>query len=118
MKGSELTKGVDYTLVIKTDNQGKQTFELSFVNQITKAYILEYQSLIRANDHETVTNRISLSGTNVTTITKETTKEIVVGVSDGSGTGGGVRGSLTVKKIDSANNTLMLSGATFELYRK
>lgn len=117
-KGSELTKGVDYTLVIKTDNQGKQTFELSFVKQISTAYILEYQSLIRANDHETITNRIGLSGTNETTITRETTKEIVVGVSDGSGTGSGVRGSLTVKKIDSANNTLMLSGATFELYRK
>ncbi|KQX57752.1 hypothetical protein ASD40_32345 [Paenibacillus sp. Root444D2] len=118
MKGSELTKDVVYTLVIKTDTQGKQTFELSFVNPITTAYILEYQSLIRASDHETVTNRITLSGTNVTTIMKETTKEIVVGVSDGSGTGSGVRGSLTVNKIDSANNTLMLSGAIFELYRK
>lgn len=118
MKGTELTKGVEYTLVIKTDNQGKQTFELSFVKQITSAYILEYQSLIMANDHETVTNRIALSGTNVTFIERETTKEIVVGVSDGSGTGSGVRGSLTVKKIDSANNTLLLDGATFELKRK
>ncbi|NOU76559.1 LPXTG cell wall anchor domain-containing protein [Paenibacillus sp. LMG 31458] len=117
-KGTELTKGVDYKLVINTDNQGKQTFELSFVKQISTAYILEYQSLIMANDHETITNRIGLSGTNETTITRETTKEIVVGVSDGSGTGSGVRGSLTVKKIDSANNTLLLDGATFELKRK
>ncbi|NOU87550.1 LPXTG cell wall anchor domain-containing protein [Paenibacillus sp. LMG 31460] len=117
-KGTELTKGVDYKLVINTDNQGMQTFELSFVKQISTAYILEYQSLIMANDHETVSNKISLSGTNVTTITEETTKVIQVGVSDGSGTGSGVRGSLTVKKIDSTNNTLLLRGAIFELKRK
>lgn len=117
-KGTELTKGVDYKLVINTDNQGKQTFELSFVKQISTAYILEYQSLIMANDHETITNRIGLSGTNETTIMRETTKEIVVGVSDGSGTGSGVRGSLTVMKIDSTNNTLLLRGAIFELKRK
>lgn len=117
-KGSELTKGTDYNLVINTSNDGKQTFELSFVNQISSPYILEYQSLIKASDHETVSNKVSLSGSNVTSVVKETTKDIVVGVSGGSGTGGGVRASLTVKKIDSTNNTLLLSGAIFELYRK
>ncbi|NRF94714.1 collagen binding domain-containing protein [Paenibacillus frigoriresistens] len=117
-KGTELTKGTDYTVVIRTDNNGKQTFELRFVKQITSAYILEYQSLIVANDHDIVSNKVSLSGNNVTTGTLESVKNILVGVSSGSGTGSGVRGSLTVKKVDSANNALLLNGATFELYRK
>ncbi|MDQ0918681.1 collagen binding domain-containing protein [Paenibacillus sp. V4I5] len=117
-KGAELTKGTDYTLVIRTDNIGKQSFELKFVNPIAAAYILEYQSVIAANDQETVSNKVSFSGKNSTTVTKETVKDILVGVSSGSGTGSGDRGSLTIKKVDLANNTLLLSGATFELYRK
>ncbi|GFZ99581.1 hypothetical protein GCM10008018_52270 [Paenibacillus marchantiophytorum] len=117
-KGSELEKGKDYTVVFKTNNDGKPIFELSFAETISTAYILEYQSLIAANDHDTISNYVTLSGNNVSTVIKETTKDIIVGVSGGSGTGGGVRGSLTVKKLDSANNSLLLSGATFELYRK
>lgn len=118
-KGAELTKGVDYTLAIEdTDAKGKQTFRLKFTNPISSAYILEYQSLIAANDKDTVSNKVTLSGNNVTTVTKETVQDIIVGVSSGSGTGSGVRGSLSVKKVDASNNTVLLSGATFDLYRK
>ncbi|WP_161407608.1 LPXTG cell wall anchor domain-containing protein [Paenibacillus silvestris] len=117
-KGVELTKEVDYTLVVNTDTSGKQTFRLQFVNPINSAYILEYQSLIVANDKDTVSNKVSLSGKNVTTITTETEQNVIVGVSSGSGTGSGVRGSLTVKKVDASNNTVLLKGATFDLYRK
>lgn len=116
-KGAELTKGTDYTLNIDTDDKGKQTLRLKFVNPIHSAYILEYQSLIVANDKDTVSNKVSLSGNNVTTITRETVQDIIVGVSSGSGTGGGVRGSLSVKKVDVSNTTTTLSGAVFELYR-
>ncbi|MFC0212739.1 collagen binding domain-containing protein [Paenibacillus chartarius] len=117
-KGTELMKGTDYTLAFTTDDDGKQSFELRFTNEISSAYILEYQSLIVANDKDTVSNQVSFSGNNVTTVTKSTSEDIVVGVSSGSGTGSGIRGSLTVKKTDSASSSLMLSGATFELYRK
>ncbi|TXK77835.1 collagen binding domain-containing protein [Paenibacillus sp. N3.4] len=117
-KKSELNKNTDYTLVINTDIDGKQSFVLSFLNEIHTAYILEYQSLIVANDKDTVSNKVSFSGNNVTSVTKDTTESIVVGVSSGSGTGSGVRGSLTVKKVDSVNAALLLSGATFDLYRK
>ncbi|NEW07736.1 LPXTG cell wall anchor domain-containing protein [Paenibacillus sp. SYP-B3998] len=117
-KGSELIKGTDFTLEIKTDDNGKQTFELNFLKEIDTAYILEYQSLIVANNGDTVSNKVSFSGSNVTTVTKDTVEDVIVGVSSGSGTGSGVRGSLTVKKVDSADSALLLSGATFELYRK
>ncbi|WP_274648560.1 LPXTG cell wall anchor domain-containing protein [Paenibacillus humicola] len=117
-KGVELTKDTDYTLDIQTDNSGKQSFELSFLHPITSAYILEYQSMITAKNYDTVSNTASLSGNNVTTVTKETTTDVVVGVSSGSGTGSGERGSLTIKKVDADDDTVLLSGATFELYKK
>ncbi|KQX47180.1 collagen binding domain-containing protein [Paenibacillus sp. Root444D2] len=117
-KGAELTKGTDYTVAIITDDDGKQTFELNFLHEISTAYVLEYQSLIVAGDKETVSNKVSFSGNNVTSVTKDTTKSIVVGVSSGSGTGSGIRGSLTVKKVDSADSGIRLNGATFDLYRK
>jgi uncharacterized surface anchored protein len=117
-KDIELIKGVGYTVDIQTDATGNQTFRLKFKSLISTAFVLEYQSVIAARDQESVTNAVSFSGNNVTTITKETVKDIVVGVSTGSGTGNGVRGSLEVKKVDASNRELPLSGAIYELYRK
>ncbi|GFZ99597.1 hypothetical protein GCM10008018_52300 [Paenibacillus marchantiophytorum] len=117
-KTTELLKGTDYNVVILTDNDGKQKFELTFTHQISKPYILEYQSLIVANDNDTVSNQVSFTGSNDTTVSKSTSKNVIVAVSSGSGTGSGVRGSLAVKKVDSGNHALLLNGATFELYRK
>ncbi|BCG59980.1 hypothetical protein PUR_34050 [Paenibacillus sp. URB8-2] len=115
--GPELVKGTDYTLDVTTTNDGKQTFVLSFKNPIGSAYILEYQSLIAARSGETVTNAVTLSGNNVVEVTKETSTEIIVGVSSGSGTGNGTRSLLTVKKLDDSDNLKLLAGATFDLYR-
>ncbi|WP_258959001.1 SpaA isopeptide-forming pilin-related protein [Paenibacillus tyrfis] len=117
-KGTELVKDVDYSLEIKTDDDGKQSFELSFLKKLSTAAILEYQSLIVAKDQDKVSNKIAFTGNNETTVTKDTSTSIVVGVSSGSGTIGGVRGSLTVVKVDAADNKTRLGGATFELYRK
>lgn len=118
IKGAELTKDRDYTVTFQTYGDGKMTFELRFANEIRSAYILEYQSLIAANDKDTVSNKVSFSGNNEITVTKETVQDIVVGVSSGSGTGSGVRGALSVKKVDATDRNLQLGGATFELYRK
>ncbi|SEO27176.1 Collagen binding domain-containing protein [Paenibacillus sophorae] len=113
----ELVKGTDYTLDITTTNEGKQTFVLSFVKDIKSAYILEYQSLIAARSGETVTNGVTLSGNNVVEVTKETSTEIIVGVSSGFGTGSGSRSMLTIKKLDDNDHMKLLIGATFDLYR-
>jgi len=117
-KGAELIKGTDYTLQINTDDDGKQSFVLSFLKQLSTAAILEYQSLIVARDQDTISNKVEFSGNNTITVTKDNTKSIVVGVTSGSGTISGVRGSLTVKKVDSADSQMLLGGAVFELYRK
>lgn len=87
--GPELIQGIDYSVVITTDADGKQSFELSFAYEISRAYILEYQSLIVANTGDKVINTVHFSGFNGSKISKETSKEIIVGVSSGSGTGSG-----------------------------
>ncbi|OKP71820.1 hypothetical protein A3842_23255 [Paenibacillus sp. P3E] len=113
----ELVKDADYTLNISADADGKQKFILSFLHDIHSAYIVDYQSLIIANTGDKLTNTVNLSGNNVKLVTQDTTKEIIVGVSSGSGTGSGVRGTLTVQKLDAADSALKLAGATFDLYR-
>jgi LPXTG-motif cell wall-anchored protein len=113
----ELIQGIDYSLEIKTDVDGKQSFDLSFAKEISKPYILDYQSLIMANTGDKVTNTVRFSGHNVNEISKDSSKEIIVGVSSGSGSGSGVRGSLMIKKLDAEDNLKTLGDATFALYR-
>ncbi|WP_313641612.1 collagen binding domain-containing protein [Paenibacillus sp.] len=115
--GPELIQGIDYSLEIKTDVDGKQSFDLSFAKEISKPYILDYQSLIMANTGDKVINAVRFSGYNVIEINKDFSKEIIVGVSSGSGSGSGVRGSLTIKKLDAEDNLKTLEDATFSLYR-
>lgn len=115
--GPELIQGIDYSVVITTHADGKQSFELSFAYEISRAYILEYQSLIVANTGDKVINTVHFSGFNGSEISKETSKEIIVGVSSGSGTGSGGRGTLNIKKLDAEDNLKALGDATFALYR-
>ncbi|MNI30144.1 Collagen binding domain protein [compost metagenome] len=115
--GTELVKGVDYTIEFIADASGQQSFELSFTKDIDTAYILEYQSLIAAGTGDKLANTAKFSGNNVVLVEKQTSTEVIVGVSSGSGTGSGTKGTLTVKKLDAANDERVLAGATFELYR-
>jgi LPXTG-motif cell wall-anchored protein len=115
--GPELVKDTDYMLNISADAEGKQTFILSFAQDIDSAYVLEYQSLIVANTGDKLVNTVNFSGNNVVLVNRDTSKEIIVGVSSGSGTGSGVRGTLNVHKVDGNDSTKALAGATFELYR-
>jgi LPXTG-motif cell wall-anchored protein len=112
---TELKRGVDYTLKIKTDDQGSQSFEIQFLHDIDSAFILNYQSYINAENGATLTNSVKLEGEQITTETTESTGTIIVKVSGGSGTGSGETGSLEVTKVDSVSGQL-LKGATFTLY--
>ncbi|QUL52936.1 LPXTG cell wall anchor domain-containing protein [Paenibacillus tritici] len=115
--GDKLVKDTDYSLNISADAQGKQTFVLSFLQDIHSAYVLEYQSLIVANTGDKLVNSVNFSGNNVKLVNKDTTTEVIVGVSSGSGTGSGVRGTLNIHKLDAGDTTKSLAGATYELYR-
>lgn len=116
VKAEELTKGKDYTLTISRLEDGQETFELKFTNAISTAYILEYQSFITAEDKEAVSNKVGLEGDQLKTEVRDTTKEIIVRTSSGSGSGGGVTGSLEVTKVDLADPSKTLAGAKFALY--
>ncbi|QGQ99867.1 LPXTG cell wall anchor domain-containing protein [Paenibacillus psychroresistens] len=115
--GSELVKGNDYTLEFKTDIDGNQSFELKLAGTIKTAFLLEYQSTIAAESGAHVTNAVDFSANNVVLVTKQTIGDVIAAVSSASGTGSGVRGILTVTKVDAANTSTVLSGATFALYR-
>ncbi|SDC05994.1 LPXTG-motif cell wall anchor domain-containing protein [Terribacillus halophilus] len=113
-KGEEVPKDA-YELEIQTAEDGSQTFELSFLEDIDRAYILEYQSYINAANGEAISNKAVFSGENITTETVESGKTIIVRKSGGSGTGSGEYGSLEVSKVDAATDEA-LAGATFTLY--
>ncbi|MFP7254338.1 SpaA isopeptide-forming pilin-related protein [Terribacillus goriensis] len=113
-KGKEVPKE-DYKLDILTADDGSQTFELSFLKDIDRAYILEYQSYINAANGESISNKATFSGENITTETVESGKTIIVRKSGGGGTGSGEYGSLEVSKVDAATGEA-LSGATFTLF--
>ena len=60
---NELKEGKDYKLKITTDNNtGKQQFTIEFLHTIDRAYILEYRSLINADNNEKVSNKAKITG--------------------------------------------------------
>ncbi|OZI12636.1 hypothetical protein CEW92_05640 [Bacillaceae bacterium SAS-127] len=115
-KGEELIKDQDYKLEIKTDADDKQSFEISFLNDIDSAYILDYQTFINAKNGDTISNDVKLTGEQITTENTQTSEKFAVRLSGGSGTGSGETGNLVVTKVDAANKDKLLPGATFTLY--
>lgn len=118
-QGSELVRNKDYYVNITTNSTtGKQTMTLTFAKDLTKPYLLAYQTIIDANDQDTLTNTVTLSGWGITTENVKTVSNIVVNVSGGSGTGTGERGMLSLKKVAEGNNQQVLPGVEFKLYDK
>ncbi|MED2038019.1 SpaA isopeptide-forming pilin-related protein [Bacillus wiedmannii] len=116
---NELKEGTDYKLKITTDNNtGKQHFEIAFLKKIDRAYILEYRSLINADDKEKVSNKAKITGNKLTVKNTETTETIEVRMSSGSGGGSATkgRGNLEIMKVDNDNKNALLAGAEFTLY--
>ncbi|QWH20291.1 LPXTG cell wall anchor domain-containing protein [Bacillus mycoides] len=116
---NELKEGTDYKLNVTTDNNtGKQQFKVEFLHTIDRAYILEYRSLINADNNEKVSNKAKITGNRLTLTQTEKVEEIVVKVSSGSGGGSATkgRGNLQIKKVDDADQGKNLSGAVFTLF--
>ncbi|MEH7150121.1 SpaA isopeptide-forming pilin-related protein [Bacillus thuringiensis] len=116
---NELKEGKDYKLKITTDNNtGKQQFTIEFLHTIDRAYILEYRSLINADNNEKVSNKAKITGNSLKLTETEKIEEIVVKVSSGSGGGSATkgRGNLQIKKVDNADPNKILSGVVFTLF--
>ncbi|MDK4256178.1 SpaA isopeptide-forming pilin-related protein [Bacillus velezensis] len=117
----KLEKDKDYKLDIKTDNAtGEQSFLLTFTGsykQIDRAYVIQYRSLINISGSSgQVSNKVSISGTNVEEQTQENNSSVFVAISSGGGSGSGEKGSLTISKTGSDGTSL--SGAGFQLWSK
>ncbi|APH34764.1 cell wall anchor protein [Bacillus subtilis] len=117
----KLEKDKDYKLDIKTDNAtGEQSFVLTFTGsykQIDRAYVIQYRSLINISGSSgQVSNKVSISGTNVEEQTQENNSSVFVAISSGGGSGSGEKGSLTISKTGPDGTSL--SGAGFQLWSK
>ncbi|WP_430111530.1 SpaA isopeptide-forming pilin-related protein [Paenibacillus sp. B1-33] len=91
---------------------------LTFKTELDKAYVLEYQSFIDADNGENVSNKVSFEGQSSGTVNGNGSSSIKV---EFAGAGGGAstssRGKLKVQKVDTATAAL-LEGAKFGLYDK
>ncbi|RAR44397.1 collagen binding domain-containing protein [Paenibacillus sp. MDMC362] len=92
-----------------------EKFVLEFLSPIDRPYILEYETLIDAADREVVSNSAGFEGKGITAGITDSKQRFEVRMSSGSGSGSGVRGSLEVLKVDKADPSLTLEGATFVL---
>ncbi|WP_459777076.1 SpaA isopeptide-forming pilin-related protein [Bacillus altitudinis] len=110
-KKDELEKGKDYELDLEFD---PDSFQIKFKEEITRPYILEYQSLILDKVGSTLQNEVTFRGENVKEIKKESEASIVVKRTAGMGDGTGAIGALTIHKVD-ASSGKALKGATFSL---
>lgn len=110
-KKDELEKGKDYELNLALN---PDSFQIQFKEEITRPYILEYQSLILDKVGSTLQNEVTFKGENVQEIKKESEASIVVKRTAGMGDGTGSVGALTIKKVD-ASSGKVLKGAKFSL---
>lgn len=110
-KKDELEKGKDFELNLELN---PDSFQIQFKEEITRPYILEYQSLILDKVGSTLQNEVTFRGENVQEIKKESEASIVVKRTAGMGDGTGAVGALTIKKVD-ASSGKALKGASFSL---
>lgn len=112
-----LERGKDYTIEFKTDQNGAETFTLSFLRTITTAYVLEYQTLTTAQNGVEVFNNAVFSGENARKISGTNEGKVKVVRSVGGGTGSGENYRLTVLKVQEGSESTVLAGAEFKLER-
>nr|WP_246384259.1 SpaA isopeptide-forming pilin-related protein [Gracilibacillus halotolerans] len=115
-KGELLEEGEDYTLEFIEDEDGVETFILEFTDeQISRAYILNYDTYILYKGDSHVRNNATFNGDETEGIDTDTSMTQYVEL---AGVGGGIDGevgSLQVLKVDAASQE-PLAGAEFTLY--
>lgn len=97
--------------------EGDSIFTLTFNSVIKKPYILEYKTVIDAEDGDTLSNSVGFKGDGVELVTVDNPSEVSVRLSGGDGSGSVYKGGLKIIKVDSEDNAVKLEGAEFTLTR-
>ncbi|EAF2765256.1 LPXTG cell wall anchor domain-containing protein [Listeria monocytogenes] len=111
----------EYDLKTGVDEESNlEYFQVKFKNEINQSYVIKYQTAITlTSDTETTTqigNSVTFTGDNITKGETEKTKNIEVKITTGDGTGTGETGKIILNKVDKADPSIPLEGATFDLY--
>jgi len=114
-KGAALTKGTDYELDFN-ETHNPYAFELSFKNEISEPYILEYQSFI-LKAPASIVNNVKFTGDHVAKEKEVISSTVQVKKTAGMGDGTGELGRLHITKIDTISG-VVLEGAKFSLKDK
>ncbi|WP_411167570.1 collagen binding domain-containing protein [Clostridium sp. MB05] len=118
-KASDNSLYTDYKVTVNPPDltSGKQMFKFEFLKPIDTMYYVEYETKIITDvDYSKISNSVHFEGDGFKTENQPFEKEIVVRITDGSGTGSGEVGSLRIVKVDADNEETKLSGAEFDLY--
>lgn len=98
-RAQPLVINVDYTIDIISLVDGSQRFILRFLEDISRPYVLEYDSEINTTpSNTTITNSVILSGNGVTYEDQDDDASIVINIESAGGGAVGVQGSLQVRK--------------------
>lgn len=112
----------DYTVDISTDGStGKQVMTVRMLNEINKAYSLQYRSFVTSlndNNEAKASNSASVSGIGTDKVEGTIIKEIDTNSSTHGGSAQGTKGKITLKKVDADDAKKSLTGAYFRLYNK
>ncbi|MFZ2380058.1 collagen binding domain-containing protein, partial [Leuconostoc falkenbergense] len=105
----------DYRVDLTTDSKtGTQKLKISFLNQISTAYVINYRSLINSSKtNDVLHNSVIITGDNEQTYSEKTTTDTNVVNNGGSATGKNT--NLVINKTD-GDTKKALPGASFELY--
>ncbi|EOV8428332.1 SpaA isopeptide-forming pilin-related protein [Listeria monocytogenes] len=111
----------EYDLKTGVDEESNlEYFQVKFKNEINQSYVIKYQTAITlTSDTETtaqIGNSVTFTGDNITKGETEKTKNIEVKITTGDGTGTGETGKIILNKVDKADPSIPLEGATFDLY--
>lgn len=96
---------------------GNSKLELQFEDEITKAFYIEYQTVVLVGNGDAVTNTLNVSEEGITTIQTVEKEEVIVKTTTSSGSGTSRRGYLVISKFGEINKE-KLAGVSFSLYRK
>ncbi|EJO08154.1 hypothetical protein AO462_09215 [Oenococcus oeni] len=111
----KLVEGTDYTVDLNTNQTtGKQTLTISFSNQISTAYSIDYKALINSSlTNDTLSNTVSITGNGEKTVNQDVTSSTKVVNNGGSATGTNL--NLVIQKNDQDTGKVIV-GAEFALY--